>query len=644
MSRCLMTDSELREYLRVLEGPSPLLFSFKVVMSVISTTVLVFALYGIFSCFATQAEEERPVWTWECRESRCEKVAAGEGEAQSLGACRLSCDPWATLWPRPRGGLQRTPGRLLALNPYSVSVEAAGRDLQPGVRQLLQEAGRIFHRKVERKARTGAKLRSAGERRSLFVTLTVSDGQTRSFHTDTSEAYSLSISEVTAGRVNAAVTADTFFGARHALETLYQLIVYDDINKQLLLLSEINLSDSPAFPHRAIALDTARSYFSVASIKRTIDAMAANKLNTFHWHITDSHSFPFVSETFPKLSQYGAYSPEKVYTPDDIKSVVEYARVRGVRIIPEFDAPAHVGEGWQWVGDNATVCFKADPWSQYCVEPPCGQLNPTSEKMYQVLAGIYKDMLNVFDSDVFHMGGDEVNMNCWNTSEVITDWMDANGIPRTEEGLHELWDRFQSRAYSLLAEANGKKELPVILWTSTLTDVAHVDKYLDNKRYIIQIWTRGTDLVIPELIRKGFRVIFSNYDALYFDCGFGAWIGSGNNWCSPYIGWQKVYDNNVWDLLSAFGIDVGEGSEARKLVLGSEAALWSEQADEFALDGRLWPRAAALAERLWTDPVEGWMSAEHRFLIQRQRLVDEGIAADTIEPEWCLQNQGHCYA
>lgn len=97
-----------------------------------------------------------------------------------------------------------------------------------------------------------------------------------------------------------------------------------------------------------------------------------------------------------------------MYTPEDIKSIVHYAQVRGVKVIPEFDAPAHVGEGWQWVGHNATVCFKAEPWRDYCVEPPCGQLNPTSEKVYELLGGIYKDMLNVFDSDIFHMGGDEV--------------------------------------------------------------------------------------------------------------------------------------------------------------------------------------------------------------------------------------------
>lgn len=97
----------------------------------------------------------------------------------------------------------------------------------------------------------------------------------------------------------------------------------------------------------------------------------------------------------------------QVYTPKDIRDLVEYARVRGIRVLPELDAPAHVGEGWQWV-DGATVCFRQEPWQRYCVEPPCGQLNPTVDKVYDVLAGLYRDMLALFKPDMFHMGGDEV--------------------------------------------------------------------------------------------------------------------------------------------------------------------------------------------------------------------------------------------
>ena len=124
----------------------------------------------------------------------------------------------------------------------------------------------------------------------------------------------------------------------------------------------------------------------------------------------------------------------------------------------------------------------------------------------------------------------------------------------------------------------------------------------------------------------------SNYDALYFDCGFGAWVTEGNNWCSPYIGWEKVYKNDLEELAGPYASQI----------LGAEAALWSEQADDVVLDGRFWPRASALAERLWSHPKTTWREAEARMLIHRQRLVENGIAAESLQPQWCLQNEGEC--
>lgn len=76
--------------------------------------------------------------------------------------------------------------------------------------------------------------------------------------------------------------------------------------------------------------------------------MAANKLNTFHWHITDTQSFPMNLESLPKMAFYGAYSSRQIYRAAEIRHLVEYGRLRGIRVLPEFDTPSHVGNGWQW--------------------------------------------------------------------------------------------------------------------------------------------------------------------------------------------------------------------------------------------------------------------------------------------------------
>lgn len=116
----------------------------------------------------------------------------------------------------------------------------------------------------------------------------------------------------------------------------------------LQIVSSAAVVDEPAYPYRGILLDTARNFFTVESIKRTLDAMSANKLNTLHWHLSDSQSFPVQLRSLPKVAYYGAFSARQVYSRKDILEIVQYARVRGVRVLPEVDAPAHVGNGLQW--------------------------------------------------------------------------------------------------------------------------------------------------------------------------------------------------------------------------------------------------------------------------------------------------------
>ncbi|ROT71808.1 beta-N-acetylglucosaminidase [Penaeus vannamei] len=507
-----------------------------------------------------------------------------------LNACKLTCGPFGSLWPRPTG------------------------------------VTRIGNEVLEREVRLDITVSGAATRLSL----------------ETPEAYTLDITP-RGTVISVTILASNYFGARHALETLSQLIAFDDHEGLMQIVSSAALTDAPAFKYRGILLDTSRNFFSVRAIERTLDAMAANKLNTFHWHITDSHSFPMFLESLPKMAFYGAYSSRQVYFPTDILHLVEYGRVRGIRVLPEFDAPAHVGNGWQWAEADGlgrlAVCVNQEPWQSYCVEPPCGQLNVVNDNTYIVLGQIYKEMVRLFGPlDLFHYGGDEVNLNCWNTTEEIVKHMEEQGQGRSADAFYKLWSDFQASSYGLLTTANGGKQIPGILWTSHLTEEGRADQYLDKDHYIIQIWTTGTDKLIGELLQKKFRVIFSNYDHWYLDCGFGAWVGEGNNWCSPYKGWQKVYDNSPHAIATNL-----TGSPQADLILGGEAALWSEQVDEMTLDSRLWPRGAALAERLWTNPSHNWEPAETRLIHQRQRMVARGIRADRIQPQWCHQNEGLCY-
>ncbi|KAI5732553.1 hypothetical protein M8J76_001638 [Diaphorina citri] len=556
----------------------------------------------------------KPYWTWECKYNKCVKSkisTSNEHAPQSLGVCKLRCGEYRTLWPRPTGEII-IGDTLIPVNPMGVEIVATpntARSLENGF-DIVKEMEKNFKAKMVKLF--GNKFiieRREDTTKTLYISLNIAVNSLASeFNGD--EAYEIRTQD-SPNHVNATITANTFFGGHHGAETLSQLIVYDPYTASVVMPERVEIQDSPVYPYRGILLDTARNFYTLDNIKKTIDGMAVNKLNYFHWHITDSQSFPFESRKYPTLTQSGAYSSEKIYSREDIREIVHYGLVRGVHVIPELDAPAHVGEGWNSIEkqkDELLVCFKKEPWTKFCVEPPCGQLNPVSDRVYEVLGGLYEEMTDLFRTDLsglFHMGGDE------------------------------------KRA---LAKLSGVKNKPkrVIIWTSTLTEGDRLTKYLDSNKYIIQIWTTGSDPQVANLLRNKFPVIFSNYEALYFDCGFGAWVGEGNNWCSPYIGWQKVYDNDPIKLLDQTSLNISNNPELKSLIMGQEAALWSEQADAATLDGRLWPRASAMAERLWSNPASNWRAAEYRFLHQRERLVEIGLAAESIEPEWCYQNEGLC--
>jgi len=172
------------------------------------------------------------------------------------------------------------------------------------------------------------------------------------------------------------------------------------------------------------------------------------------------------------------------------------------------------------------------------------------------------------------------------------------------------------------------------------TPLLFAQKYLPTNNYIIEVWDSSDLSTIPNLLSAGYRIIVSNYDAWYMDCGFGSWVGSGSNWCSPYKEWQRMYKNRPSESLA--GNWTITDPKLLALIQGGEAAIWSEEADEQAFESRIWPRGAAVAERLWSDPTTDWSIANDRMQFHRSRMVARGVQADALQPLWCLQNQGKC--
>jgi len=288
------------------------------------------------------------------------------------------------------------------------------------------------------------------------------------------------------------------------------LVDYDDVRRQFVVLSDVRITDRPEFPHRGILLDTSRSFMELDVIKRLIEGMALSKvcfnssihqqveisyfvqLNVLHLHLTDTHSYPVEQkgDLVKEMHEYGAYGSDQIYTQKQLKDLVEFANRKGVRLLPELDQPAHVAHGWDFPGaEDLVVCNGIEPWYDYCYEPPCGQLNPTKDRVFDMLEQIYKEWYDVFKFPQFHLGADEVKFRCWNESETISAYMKQKGWPKTREGFVKLWSEFMDKSVARLKKATPEKT-QIVVWSSELTHKEHIKK-LDKDEYVIQVWTNS---------------------------------------------------------------------------------------------------------------------------------------------------------
>lgn len=428
---------------------------------------------------------------------------------------------------------------------------------------------------------------------SFIIYLTASSLKGPKLLLETDESYRVEVNK-NGRQIEAHIVSSSYQGVRHGLETLSQTFWWDDtIGNQgaLKVLSNIKINDKPSFHYRGLLIDTGRQFFTIEELKSVIDGMAASKLNTFHWHLSDSQSFPYDSSVFPQMARWGAYSKDEIYTPNDVKEFVDYAKIRGIRILIEIDSPAHAGAGWQWGNEHGlgelALCVNQEPWSSYCGEPNCGQLNPINEYSYRVLESLYKELLDITEvRDIVHLGGDEVNLDCWSQYSSITKAMQAKNL----SDLHSLWGDFEMKIHQRIIRANhNENPKKVIIWSSPLTKRPWLTNYFDKKIHVIQSWGGSNWPETSDLLDDGYQVILSHVDAWYLDCGFGKWRETGDAACGEYRTWQTVYNHRPWR----------DYPNAGHLIFGGEAALWSEQIGKHSLGPRLWPRASAFAERLW---------------------------------------------
>ncbi|KAJ1655835.1 Glucosamine-6-phosphate isomerase (Glucosamine-6-phosphate deaminase) (GNPDA) (GlcN6P deaminase) [Dispira simplex] len=460
---------------------------------------------------------------------------------------------------------------------------------------------------------------------NVYVKVNDCGGNYPNFRVD--ESYQLNIGKPESD-IKANVTAGTVWGVLRALETLSQLTYHTHGSKHPVIEGlPLYIEDRPAYPHRGLLLDTSRNYFPVEDIKRTLDAMSYNKLNVFHWHIVDSQSWPVETKFSPEVGQKGAYGLNMMYSHHDVKAIIYYGLLRGIRVIPEFEMPGHQGSVWHAIPEIVT-CYNTQPhWDKVAAEPPSGQLNPIHPKTDEFVRNVITEYTALFPDPYFHTGNDEVNEKCWTDNASIREYMTTHN-----KTMNNLVSDFVTRAHGYL-EKRGKKPM---IWEEALLDF-EVPLHNDT---IVQVWRGASNT--QKVVAKGYQVLANSYEYWYLDCGRGGWVGNnpkGNSWCDPFKTWQRMYSYDPVANLTSSG--------QRDLVVGGDVCLWTEQVDHMNLDQALWPRAAAAAEVLWSGKDKnGKMRSVKDALVriqdQRFRMVSRGIGATPLQPLWCARNPGDC--
>jgi hexosaminidase len=348
--------------------------------------------------------------------------------------------------------------------------------------------------------------------------------------------------------------ARTISGVLRGLETFTQLVGPGPDGFQA---PAVHIDDQPRFPWRGLMLDVSRHWMPLAVVERNLDAMAAVKLNVFHWHLSDDQGFRVESKRYPKLQQLG--SDGNFYTQSEVRQAVAYARDRGIRVIPEFDMPGHTTA---WFGGYPELASAHGP---YTIERKWGvfrpTIDPTREETYVFLDGLIAEMAALFPDPYFHIGGDEVEETQWKNSPSIQAFARAHRLNDNRD----IQTYFNRRVERLLKK-HGKT---MIGWDEVLNPELPPDT-------VIQSWRGAASLV--EAASKGYRSLLS----------FGYYLDH----LKPAA---EHYGN---DPLGGAAGDLTPQQAAR--ILGGEACMWSEYVSAETVDSRIWPRMAAIAERLWS--------------------------------------------
>ncbi len=404
--------------------------------------------------------------------------------------------------------------------------------------------------------------RTVNIKQKPYVTLEIIDHD----RLKSDEGYQLLIS-----KKGVVIKANTSKGLLYGITTLNQ-ILYQTKREGFYQLPHLSIDDAPAYAYRGFMLDASRHRQSVKMVKSILDLMTSIKLNVFHWHLTDDPGWRIESRKYPRLNKVGSYAvvgydPELngYYTIDEIHEILKYAGQRNITVIPEFDIPGH-----SWAIMNTYPEFRcptAPSSNAFCAGNP---------NTLPFIESLYDEIIEVFHPEYIHIGGDEREKGLWDNCPLCKKKMKKLGLSDENE--------LQNYFLNEVSEYLRSKNITTMAWAENLKDGI-------PEGQITQAWRLENEA--PDALRMGHRVVVSLHTACYLDYpATEEELKTKPSWMIV-LPVEKVYNFDF--------IPPNVSPEQAKLVMGGEAALWTELIKEDQIYHQIENRIQAHAERSWTE-------------------------------------------
>ena len=409
---------------------------------------------------------------------------------------------------------------------------------------------------------------------------------------------------LTVNKKGVTIAGGSAAGVFYGIQTLRKAVV----NNQLF--APVVITDAPRFSWRGMHLDCSRHFFPVSFVKKFIDLLALHNMNVFHWHLTDDQGWRIEIKKWPRLTTIGSQRSGTIigtnsdiddgipysgfYTQAELREIVAYAAARHITIVPEIDMPGHMLAAlaaYPELGCTGGPYQVGHYWGVYkdvlCVGNP---------RVYEFVQDVLTEVMDIFPSEVIHIGGDETPTEKWNQCEKCRGFF-ANeafvhealiarigGVPAEGQSLRPA-DNYQAyfteRVFNFLT-SKGRRALG---W----------DEILDGAPHDAMIMSWRGSAPGAKAAEVGHDVVMTPTTHCYFDYQQVKDTEFEPSRCGGFIPIEKVYAlDPVPDSLSV---------EARSHILGTQANLWTEyMTNEQMVEYQALPRMSALAEVQWTQP------------------------------------------